>query len=73
VKAFSILLISDMLQGADNSGFMRHNAYIGCRACFCKNPDRGNLEFDVVIEGRYYFDIVYFREEGQDLEGREKD
>jgi hypothetical protein len=35
VKAFPISLTGDMPQAADNSGFMRHNAVRGCRACYC--------------------------------------
>ena len=61
VKAFSIMLTGDMLQAADCSGFIRHNAAKGCRACFCDRDNRGDLDFDVSGEGRYHFDTVFRR------------
>jgi len=67
VKAFPILLTGDMPQAADNSGFLRHNATIGCRSCYCPKYENGNLDFDVEGHGRYHFDSVLLRQEGASL------
>ncbi|KAL8798951.1 MAG: hypothetical protein Q9200_007661 [Gallowayella weberi] len=58
VCAFSMAIIGDMPQHADNSGFMRYNANYGCRSCFCPSKSRHDLSFDVVGEGRYYWQTV---------------
>ena len=58
VCAFTMTLIGDMLQQADNEGFAHHSAQKGCRSCFCLKDLRKDLTFDVVKEGRYHLDTV---------------
>lgn len=67
VWAFSMTLLGDMPQQADNGGFLRHTAKRGCRTCYCANTDRANLEFDIIAQGRYHWDTVMRREEAQHL------
>ena len=62
VCAFSITLLGDMPQQADNIGFMRHNARMGCRTCFCPKEERGSLEYDIVGKGRYHWETIEQRE-----------
>jgi hypothetical protein len=52
---------------------MRHNVNRGCRACFCEQSDRGDIKYDITEHGRYHFDMLFLREEGRDLSGRESD
>jgi hypothetical protein len=68
VKAFPIVLTGDMPQAANNSGFMRHNAIRGCKACFIEQIDRKDIEYDVITQGRYHFDTVLLREEGIEID-----
>lgn len=67
VCAFPMLLVGDMPQQADNSGFLRHNAIYGCRQCFCTKGERADLSFDISTSGRYHFDTVQDRELAKDL------
>ncbi|RDW84612.1 hypothetical protein BP6252_02202 [Coleophoma cylindrospora] len=71
VKAFPIVLTGDMPQAADNSGFMRHNAERGCRACKCTSHERADLDYDVVANGRYHFDTIFLRKKGDTIHGRQ--
>jgi hypothetical protein len=54
VKAFPIVLTSDMLQNADSSGFMRHGAAKGYRAYFIDKLEQGDMNFDVIKHSRFY-------------------
>ncbi|KAL8755627.1 MAG: hypothetical protein Q9184_004742 [Pyrenodesmia sp. 2 TL-2023] len=71
VCAFSIMLIGDMPQQADNSGFMRHSARFGCRSCFCPSENRSDLTFDITEHGRYHSDTVQARQHLQQLTGQQ--
>lgn len=62
VCAFAMTLLGDMPQQADNSGFMRHNARMGCRTCFCPKEERGNLQFDIIGKGRYHYETMKQRQ-----------
>ena len=62
VRAFPIVLIGDMPQQTDNSGFLRHTARFGCRACFCPQEELGNIDFDIITKKRSHYDTVYDRE-----------
>jgi hypothetical protein len=68
VKAFPIVLTGDMPQNADSSGFMRHGAAKGCRACFVDKSERGDIYFDIIEYGRFHWDIIFLREQGSLIE-----
>ena len=68
VKAFPIVLTGDMPQNADNSGFMRHGAAKGCRACFIDKSERGDIYFDLIEHGRFHWDTVFLRVKGSLIE-----
>ena len=73
IWAFGMTLLGDMPQQADNGGFLRHTAKRGCRTCYCPNTDRSNLEFDIILNGRYHWDTMMRREDAQELDtGAEK-
>ena len=70
VWAFAITFLGDMPQQADNAGFMRHSAKMGCRTCFCSKDQRADLEFDIIASGRYHWETIQQREyASDDLEG----
>lgn len=65
VRGFILVITGDMPQAADNSGFSRHNAGRPCRACLCTIAERSQLDKD--IPGRFHWDVMLTREEGQDI------
>ena len=67
VCAFNIAFLGDMPQQADNGGFLRHNAKMGCRTCRCSKLERGDLSYDVVGHGRYHWETTKQREVAHDL------
>ena len=72
VCAFIMAFLGDMPQQADNAGFSRHNAVMGCRTCLCSKSDRDNLNYDVIVNGRYHWDTVRQRDQAQDLSKKEQ-
>ena len=54
VCVFAITFLGDMSQQTDNAGFMRYSIRIGYRTCYCSKKERGNLDFDTVVNDRYY-------------------
>ncbi|KAL9030964.1 MAG: hypothetical protein Q9196_000960 [Gyalolechia fulgens] len=71
VCAYSMMMIGDMPQQADNSGFMRHTARFGCRSCFCTSEQRHDLGFDVIEHSRYHHLTIQSRRKLQHLTGQE--
>ena len=53
VCAFIMVWLGDMPQQQDNSGFKRQNAGRGCRFCTINTESRDELDFDIVLQGRY--------------------
>ena len=51
VCAYTIGLLGDMPQQADNGGFLRHTAIHGCRTYMCPKARKGNLQYDIVKHG----------------------
>ena len=72
VCSFVMGLIGDMPQQAENGGFAHHSAQKGCRSCFCPKALRGDLQFDIVQEGRYHFETVRQREHAEQLVGEDR-
>jgi hypothetical protein len=59
VRGFTHVIVGDLPQQADNSGFLRYNANLGCRSCFVHKSNRGDYQFDCVTSGRYHWDTIY--------------
>lgn len=73
VWSYPIVMIGDMPQQSDSAGFMRSNAYRGCRACQILSVDRADLHFDTEKHGRYHYDIICLRKEGKRLSEEDQD
>ena len=67
MSAFVLCYTGDMPQQAANCGFLAHNAHIGCRICRCPKEKRGDLQYDIILNGRYHYDVVQQRKEGQNI------
>lgn len=61
VCAFSLCLLGDMPQQQINSGFMTQRADLGCRFCTISADDRGNLDYDIIRQGRYHHSSLHQR------------
>jgi hypothetical protein len=64
VMMFVLAYTGDMPQQAANGGFLSHRGIIGCRTCYCPQENRGNLSYDIVSNGRYYYETLGKRKEG---------
>ncbi|KAI5838707.1 hypothetical protein DFP73DRAFT_599637 [Morchella snyderi] len=53
ITAFPLLFTGDMPQQNQNSGNKTHNAEFGCRSCFVRDKNRGDLGLDTAMFGRY--------------------
>ena len=63
VCVFTLCFIGDMPQQQWNSGFKTQRANRGCRCCFIHEKERGNLDYDILNEGRYHQQTVDMRNE----------
>ena len=72
VCASVMAFLGDMPQQADNGGFSRHNAERGCRTCLCPKSERGNLEYDIIGNGRYHSTTERDRESAQYFSGKDQ-
>lgn len=55
--AFVLAFLGDMPQQNDNVGIKRQNADRGCRACTVLVPERGDLNYPIIMEGRYHHQL----------------
>jgi hypothetical protein len=67
VTMFVLAYTGDMPQQAANGGFLSHRGIIGCRSCYCPQTKRGDLDYDVVLNGRYHYETLRKRQEGNEL------
>lgn len=56
VCAYTVFYIGDMLQQQENSGIKSQNANRGCRSCFVSKDKRGNLQYNLVSNGRFHYE-----------------
>ena len=68
VCAFVLGLTGDMPQQAANGGFLSHQGTFGCRSCYCPDYDRGNMDFNVIEEGRYHLQTLHYRDVGENIQ-----
>jgi hypothetical protein len=61
--AFTLSHIGDMPQQQTNAGMKTQRAAFGCRMCFVKDDERGNLLYDINQHGRYYWQNARMRQE----------
>lgn len=65
-----IAFTADMPQQAANSGALAHRANIGCRSCYCPKERRGDMDYDIVENGRYYSEVALKRLHGQGIKSK---
>ena len=61
--AFPIAFIGDMPQQQKNSGMKTQRVYLGCRFCHINSEERGALDYDIFLEGRYHHTVMSMRED----------
>jgi len=59
--AFTLAYIGDMPQQQKNAGMKTQRANLGCRFCHIASDDRGSLDFDTFLSGRYHHSVVEMR------------
>jgi hypothetical protein len=64
VNASIMAFTGDMPQQAKNSGALSHQARLGCRLCYCTREQRAHLELDTINHGRYHYQTISYRTEG---------
>jgi hypothetical protein len=62
-SAFTHAYIGDMPQQQVNSGMKSQNANLGCRFCYINADERGDVDFDHHLNGRYHHQVVAMRED----------
>ena len=68
MNVFVLAYTGDMPQQAANSGFLSHQGHIGCRICYCPGDQRHDLDYDVIENGRFHYDVQQKRQEGDAIE-----
>ena len=61
--AFPLAFTGDMPQQQKNSGMKTQRANLGCRLCHVDSQQRGDLDFDTFLEGRYHHTVMSMRED----------
>lgn len=64
-----ISFIGDMPQQNDNAGIKRPTGKRSCRQCLITDEERGNLDYDTVMKGRYHQQVNAAREVAQQKRG----
>ena len=53
-----VAFTADMPQQAVNSRALAHQANISCQSCYCPREHQGDMEYDTIKNGRYYFNVA---------------
>ena len=61
VYAHTMTYIGDMPQQQANSGNKSQRATRGCRFCYITEDERGNLDYDIITNGRFHFQVQLCR------------
>lgn len=69
VSFFAMGYLGDMPQQQDGAGFLRQNATYGCRCCVIPKDLKGDLQYDVVSNGRYHHEVVLARNKAANMRG----
>ena len=65
--SYVMTLIDDMSQQVENEDFSHHNIQKNCRICFILKNVREDLEFDIIKNERYHFEILKQRKHAKQL------
>jgi hypothetical protein len=71
--AFCLSFLGDMPQQQDNSGFKRPTAYHSCRRCLISESERGNLNYNIISNGRYHYQSLNLRRKGNTMNTVKRD
>ncbi|MCJ1360231.1 MAG: hypothetical protein MMC33_010234 [Icmadophila ericetorum] len=58
VTAFALCYVGDMPQQNENSGIRHQGARHGCRRCKANREGRGDVLFDIILNGRYHEQLI---------------
>ena len=72
VYAFELTLINNMFQQINNNEFLHHFARKECRSCYYSKKERKNLEYDVIVDGKYHREVINQRKYVNDLTSKNK-
>ena len=72
VCIFPLCTIRDMPQQQANAGFKSQRANFGCWFCLVPSESRGDLDYDVVKNGRFHFQTMQQRREMSEIRAVEK-
>ena len=64
---YVMTLIDDMSQQVENEDFSHHNAQKSCRICFIFKNVRKDLEFNIIKNEKYHFEILKQRKHAKQL------
>ena len=67
ICVFIMTFLKNMSQQTNNTKFFRHNVIMKCRTCLCSKNDRNDLNYDVIVNDRYHWNIVRQRDQIQNL------
>ena len=70
--SFPFMYIGDMPQQQENAGFKSQNANLGCRFCYIVNTERGQLDYDLVQNGRFHHQAKSMRKEMHSLRTKQE-
>jgi len=48
------IITTDLPQGNDIAGILRHNAKYGCRTCYAAKENLTDISFDIILNSRYH-------------------
>ena len=65
--SYIMILIDDMSQQIENEDFSYHNVQKNCRICFIFKNVKKNLEFDIIKNEKYHFEILKQKKHAKQL------
>ena len=72
ICVFIMTFLKNMSQQTNNAEFFRHNAVMKCQICLCSKSDRDDLNYDVIVNDRYHWNIIRQRDQAQNLSTRKQ-
>ena len=67
IWSFAISFLKDISQQANNARFMRYTIKMGYRSYRCLKEERGNLNYDIEVNNRYYTETLQQRQYVEEL------
>jgi hypothetical protein len=67
VVVFALGFTGDLAQQNTSAGFLKFNAAFGCRNCNILTKNMGDLDFDIIRNGRFHFPTVFDRQQASNM------